>query len=1237
MRARVVVAALITAAAVSRPVFAKDGLASRLKRPLGHQHLEAGEVWVEGVAATHVADYFDRGTADTFTTVTAADGGVFMFTDLVAYTGETVQFHATKEAVSLAGVPDGWVSASLVADFSQSPADVVAADASGNGVPHANHHSPGGAPMRRSLLGPVPDLDLVQGGRRLFAPPMDPHGLNSIAVFRVGFLLPNGSYIYPNGTEEELRGIIWSNPYSVHGLYQDVSDGFGFLTEPDSILLTVNISSSLSQVSCNFPDWASQSNQYLSTYFGQSIFEFTMRLYILPIGAGGGDCDWNGIATIGCDRTTCGAWVMGPIGDLISHELGHNVGFNHASTDVNNDGVKDIEYGDISCPMGSEPARRSFKRFHVMHRVEASWLSSSAIVDVYGAVLPYMELHTASNNPWWTSDKVLIHVHRGAANFYLSYRTLEAPDSVHYDRNLTAAYHNHVFVHRFAYGANTVLQARVAVGESYLNAPLGFAMTFVSEDPDTQVARVALYVCRSTTPYPAAPASVDVSGACSTSVVSGVLPLQIVNPSIDCGNVSVLVTVSGLGDWAVNGWSTCASLNVTVVPDVYPNETSWKIQRTPGPLDPLFSNVKNNLTGVFVPSFCQQTSQDVLTFSIQDTFADGICCMNGIGRFEVQYGGATIIKGGEFAASSAASFRLVPTFSVVVPSNSSQALTLNLTAPMGSVPTRRVLNITSSSVLGTTFSSVEVSLGCDGVFSTRSATPSMTPSPSPSPTPSVSCEPQRPLPPALDISPSTLIRLLSVDCTAAQQAQMSVILENDLGNCPANAVTVAEGLPSQWRLGGRGVCQDIIVMVRPDSKPEESSWTLSSLNPRTVLMSSAARGSLNASLTGYCGTPGQLLEFALLDSGGDGLCCASGVGAYSVTIGGVVVASGSTFSTSAVATFRNLPTWSGFLLNGLQALLETRVTIPAGVAVSGNTSIRFTSTLPTGSTSVNATVQISCRGDPSVTPSTSPSPLPSLTSSPTKSVGSPSRSGSRTRSVSRTGSSSTTRSVTPSRASRSKSPSRSGSGSRSLSRGATPSRSPVSASISSSRTKSVSRVPSRSSTPLASRSASQSAPQVPVLPSPLPSNSLVLVPDSLFMWWAPLSPTATSINMTFQCLCTGWFAFGIGSNTPATMVGADVIMMRVVNGTGEAIDSYSNGYALPVADTVSNVVLLSASESNGVSTISIRRPLGTASPQDQPFAIAESMGVIGAFSPTSDRFAYHGINRASTTMYVTRG
>ncbi len=61
---------------------------------------------------------------------------------------------------------------------------------------------------------------------------------------------------------------------------------------------------------------------------------------MLPRGVGGGDCDWNGIATIGCDRVSCGAWVNGYSGDLIGHELGHNTGLNHASTDINNDGVK---------------------------------------------------------------------------------------------------------------------------------------------------------------------------------------------------------------------------------------------------------------------------------------------------------------------------------------------------------------------------------------------------------------------------------------------------------------------------------------------------------------------------------------------------------------------------------------------------------------------------------------------------------------------------------------------------------------------------------------------------------------------------------------------------------------------------------------------------------------------------------------------------------------------------------
>jgi hypothetical protein len=35
-----------------------------------------------------------------------------------------------------------------------------------------------------------------------------------------------------------------------------------------------------------------------------------------------------------------------------AHELGHSLGMNHASTDSNNDGRVDVEYADLSDPLG---------------------------------------------------------------------------------------------------------------------------------------------------------------------------------------------------------------------------------------------------------------------------------------------------------------------------------------------------------------------------------------------------------------------------------------------------------------------------------------------------------------------------------------------------------------------------------------------------------------------------------------------------------------------------------------------------------------------------------------------------------------------------------------------------------------------------------------------------------------------------------------------------------------------
>ncbi len=50
---------------------------------------------------------------------------------------------------------------------------------------------------------------------------------------------------------------------------------------------------------------------------------------------------------------------------------------NHASTDTNNDGVIESEYGDNGDLMGGTG---SFKRFHAIHRLQLGWFSTANVV-----------------------------------------------------------------------------------------------------------------------------------------------------------------------------------------------------------------------------------------------------------------------------------------------------------------------------------------------------------------------------------------------------------------------------------------------------------------------------------------------------------------------------------------------------------------------------------------------------------------------------------------------------------------------------------------------------------------------------------------------------------------------------------------------------------------------------------------------------------------------------------------
>jgi hypothetical protein len=99
-------------------------------------------------------------------------------------------------------------------------------------------------------------------------------------------------------------------------------------------------------------------------------------------------------------------------------------------------------------------------------------------------------------------------------------------------------------------------------------------------------------------------------------------------------------------------------------------------------------------------------------------------------------------------------------------------------------------------------------------------------------------------------------------------------------------------------------CTDVVVSINLDNYPEETSWNITN-SSGAVVASGGTYGSLpdgsnvtvNECLTDGC------YDFTIFDSFGDGICCGFGLGDYTVTVGGAIVASGGSFGSSETTNF----------------------------------------------------------------------------------------------------------------------------------------------------------------------------------------------------------------------------------------------------------------------------------------------------------------------------------------------
>jgi len=282
---------------------------------------------------------------------------------------------------------------------------------------------------------------------------------------------------------------MFTGTQSVDGLYRESS--FGLVSFPgdtdgdgQSDILRLSIDA-LTTDPCNYNSWADQANQAADEAgIDRSLYQHT--LYVLP----GNTCQWAGLANVGCSAT-CRSWIRScGLKDLYAHELGHNLGMRHASSDLDNDGQIDSVYGDWSDIMGTSGL--NWRRFNGPHNEWMGWLPPDQIVEVTTTGTSEHVIAPLGSDPTTAAHPQLLKIFNPGRGdyYYLSYRRRSG-----YDATLRSEYADKTNVHRFSGSGNTLFVATVDDGQDLVDDTEGLTITQLAHDDGS--ATIRLHRCGS--------------------------------------------------------------------------------------------------------------------------------------------------------------------------------------------------------------------------------------------------------------------------------------------------------------------------------------------------------------------------------------------------------------------------------------------------------------------------------------------------------------------------------------------------------------------------------------------------------------------------------------------------------------------------------------------------------------------------------------------------------------------
>ena len=331
----------------------------------------------------------------------------------------------------------------------------------------------------------------------------------------------------------QVDGIMFTGTRNTDGYYRETSYNNIWFTGLVSGPYTINYSTTSP---CDYYGWANAA-EAAAQAAGINVSLYNRRVYVMP---SAGSCGtWAGLGTLGGNPSRSWIASCGTV-DVYPHELGHNLTMHHSSTDPNNDGIVDVEYGDTSDIMGY--AGVGWRQLNAPHKEEMGWLPPAKYRTVTAggtySIAP-TELDPAAT----TLPQALKIARSGGGNYYISYRV-----PIGYDAGMPSAYSNKTNIHHWsgASGAKTMFLATLTDGGVWSETSGSLSVKQVSRSADAVTVEIS-FQC-----VPAAP-SVTVAPASQGGAAGATLSY---NVSVKNNDVSSCPdTIFNLAGTAPIGWT----------------------------------------------------------------------------------------------------------------------------------------------------------------------------------------------------------------------------------------------------------------------------------------------------------------------------------------------------------------------------------------------------------------------------------------------------------------------------------------------------------------------------------------------------------------------------------------------------------------------------------------------------------------------------------------------------------